>query len=106
VKPPFETSYNIVPLTTKAELIQFETTPLFGNYLQAHPVDVSQLLTAKNKDGFMQFSLDMHPTQDLINYFAMMNGQVVVTSPEWLTNKISSTKKVSIHTFNDTEVHF
>jgi len=92
----FENIYGVYALSKKVEKIEFEVKTMLGNYLQSQPIHESQKIEAYYKYGSLKLSLQLIPSQELLNFFLMMGNQLVLKSPKWLVEEIKKQQKSSM----------
>lgn len=92
----FENIYGIYALSKKVEKIEFEVKPMLGNYLQSQPIHESQKIEAYYSYGSLRLSLQLIPSQELLNFFLMMSNQLILKSPKWLVEEIKMQQKSSM----------
>lgn len=86
----FKKTYGVFPLTKKVEKIVFDASATLSDYLIAQPIHQSQKIEHYYAHGRLKMSLNLIPSQELINLFKMNSNEILVHEPQWIKQKIES----------------
>ena len=93
----FKHVYGVYPVPgQKKQKIIFRVRPMLGDYLLAHPIHASQMILQHYDFGQLDLSLDLIPSQELINYFLSFSTHLKVLKPQWIQDKIQETHLIAL----------
>ena len=85
----FKHVYGVYPLPNQVkQRILFSVQPMLSDFLQAHPIHESQKIRREFAHGQALISLELIPSQELINYFLSFNLYLRVLEPKWMKEQI------------------
>ncbi|MEY2828229.1 MAG: hypothetical protein RIQ33_87, partial [Bacteroidota bacterium] len=96
----FSNMYGVYALSKKVETIEFKVNSMLGNYLLSQPLHHSQKVESFYSHGALKLSLQLIPTNELLNYFLMMGKQLKVVSPKWIKEKVQQLHQASFNNYN------
>lgn len=93
----FKYIYGVYPLAEhKKQKIVFRVKPMLGDYLLAHPLHESQKVLRHHDFGYLDLTLELIPSQELINYFLSFSSQLKVLQPSWIQEEIRTIHEMAI----------
>lgn len=85
----FDQVYGVYPLPgQELQTLEIMVSPLLSDYLHAHPIHVSQKRREEMKHRDTLFTLQLIPSQELINLFISFSKQLIVLKPRWIQEAI------------------
>ena len=85
----FKNIYGVYPLPgQKMQEIRFLVKGMFADYIHAHPIHESQKRRREFPRGQTFFSLNLIPSQELINCLLSFSEQLIVATPPWIQKEI------------------
>ena len=69
---------------------------MLSDFLQAHPIHESQKISREFDSGQALITLELIPSQELINFFLSFNLYLRVSEPKWMQEQILEHHKTII----------